>query len=290
MKERVQETAPRAGRSSWWAHVALLPLAVLWALPLVWMAVGSLKTNADFLVSLGLPRDEQGSIAPSRLTVSHFVRLFTELNFGRHLANSVLLAGSTAVLATLIAAAGGYALAQFGFRGRRALEAMLLIVLIIPGPLLLAPSYDLLFSLGLLDRYWGLILPALAPAFGVILFRGATISAVPRELVEAARLDGLGEVRIFWLVALPLLRPVLSAFVLITFLGTWNNFIGPQIVLQTASKFPLSVAVGQLQGLYHQEYGLLMASTVISIAPVMILFLLLQRDFVAGLTAGAVKQ
>ncbi|MFN9973337.1 MAG: carbohydrate ABC transporter permease, partial [Phycisphaerae bacterium] len=160
---------------------------------------------------------------------------------------------------------------------------------LIPGPLLLAPGYQLLYNLGLLDSFAGLILPAIAPAFGVFLFRQAVLSGVPTDLLEAARIDGAGEWRTFMVVVLPLVRPMIGTFLMITFLGVWNNFIGPQVVLQSPDKFPLSVAVAELKRGYYSDYGLQMAGTVVSILPVMILFLLMQKDFVSGLAAGAVK-
>jgi ABC-type glycerol-3-phosphate transport system permease component len=134
-----------------------------------------------------------------------------------------------------------------------------------------------------------LILPGLTPAFGVFLFRQAMVNAVPATLIESARIDGAGEFRIFFTIVLPLVRPMIGAYLMITFLGTWNNFIGPQIVLQDPSSFPLSVAINQLRGLYGTDYGLIMSGTLISIAPVLALFLLLQKEFIAGLTSGAVK-
>ena len=161
--------------------------------------------------------------------------------------------------------------------------------LIVPPTLLIAPSYELLFHLGLLDSVWGLLLPTFAPAFGVFLFRQAVQQSVPDELIEAARIDGCSETGIFLVIVLPLIRPMIGAFLLITFLGMWNNFISPQIVLQTASKQPLSVAISQLRGVYRTDYGLLMAATVVSITPVAVLFLLLQKQFISGLTSGAVK-
>jgi ABC-type glycerol-3-phosphate transport system permease component len=123
----------------------------------------------------------------------------------------------------------------------------------------------------------------------VFLFRQAMLQSVPTEILQAARIDGCGEIRIFFQLVLPLVRPMTGAFILITFLATWNNFIHPQIVLQTPEKFPLAVAIAQLKGLYSTDYGLLMAGTLTSIAPPLALFLLLQKEFIAGLTSGAVK-
>jgi multiple sugar transport system permease protein len=195
----------------------------------------------------------------------------------------------TAILATLMCAMGGYALAKLDFKGRRAVSWLVLAAVIIPPTLLLAPSYQLLFQLGLLDTFTGLILPAAVPAFGVHLFRESASASVPDQIIEAARIDGSGELRIFFTLALPLMRPMAGTFLLITFLGVWNNFISPQIVLQSEGRLPLAVAVAQLKGVYYQDYGLQMAGTLISVAPVLVLFLLLQREFISGLTTGAVK-
>lgn len=270
-------------------YVVLTAAAVVTAVPFVWMACAALKTNEDFFTSLFLPLREGGGIAWERITTIHFVRLFVEHGFARATVNSVFLSATTAVAATLTTSMAGYALARFRFPGRRLVTSVVLGVLVVPGAVLLAPSYQLLYQMHLLDSFSGLILPAAAPAFGVFLFRQAVRSSVPHELLEAARIDGAGELRIFFEVAFPLLRPMVGAFLLITFLGTWNNFIGPQIILQTPERFPLAVAVSQLRGVYYQDYGLQMAGTLVSIVPVLLLFLLLQREFIAGLTSGAVK-
>jgi multiple sugar transport system permease protein len=235
------------------------------------------------------PGDGPLGIGWGTLTLANFHALFNQARLGGALVNSVFLASVSAVVATLFCAAGGYALARFDFRGKRVVTVLVLGALIIPPPLLLAPTYELLYHLGLLDTYAGLLLPGLAPAFGVFLFRQAAMQSVPRELLEAARIDGCGELLAFFRIVLPLLRPMIGAFVLITFLMWWNNFIGPQVVLQSPEKYPLAVAIAQLKGNYYQDYGVQMAATLVSVAPVMLLFLLLQKDFIAGLTTGAVK-
>jgi multiple sugar transport system permease protein len=271
-------------------YVLLIFFAAITLVPFAWMLSASIKGSQDFFTSLFLPRGEGFlGIAWNRITLHNFHRLFTELGIGNALMNSAFLASVTALLATTGSAMGGYALAKFRFPGRDTFLSLVLWVLVIPAPLLLAPGYQLIYNLGLLNTYAGLILPGLAPAFGVFLFRQATINAVPDALLESARIDGAGELRIFFEVVLPVVRPMIGAFMMITFLGTWNNFIMPQIILQSPEMHPLSVAVNQLRSAYGQDYGLIMAGTVVSIAPVLCLFLLLQREFIAGLTAGAVK-
>lgn len=273
------------------AHALLLLVSVVVIVPLLYLVVSAFKTEQGFLEHLFLPTGEGFlGVAWDELTLRQIRRLFTgEVGIGRAIANSVFLSATTAVLGTLICAAAGYASAALWFRGRRAFNWLVLGALVIPPPLLIAPSYQWLHTLGLLDSYSGLILPAIAPAFGVYLFRQATLQSVPRSIIEAARIDGAGELQIFGVIALPMLRPMVGAFLIITFLATWNNFIGPQIVLQSAEKQPLSVVIYQTQTAYYSDYGLLMAGTLVSVLPVMALFLVLQRDFIAGLASGAVK-
>ncbi len=273
-------------------YLVLVASAFVVVIPFLWLVTASLKTREGFFAGAFLPLRpdaEGGGVAWGQLTLQHFFDLFGSVHLGQSLLNSVFLSAATALLATLFAAMGGYALAMYRFRGRGLVTALVLGAVLIPGPLLLAPGYQLLYQLNLLDTLAGLILPAGAPAFGVFLFRQAVRSGVPGTLLEAARMDGCGEGRLFFQIALPLLQPMIGAFMLITFVGTWNNFIGPQVVLQSADKFPLAVTVANLRGTYQQDYGLQMAGTLVSVIPVVALFLLLQREFVSGLTAGAVK-
>ncbi|NDV63089.1 carbohydrate ABC transporter permease [Puniceicoccales bacterium CK1056] len=269
---------------------ALITFGILTLIPITWLLVGSFKTNEDFFGHLFLPLGEGlFGVAWDRLTLAHYWKLFSELEFGNYVMNSIFLASVTSALATFVAALGGYALAKFRFKGRWLITALVLAAIIIPGPLLIAPIYDLLYHLDLLNTYTGLILPAMGPAFGIFLFRQAMLNAVPIDMLEAARIDGCGEFRIFFSIVIPIVRPMIGAFLLITFLGTWNNFIGPQVILQDESKFPLSVAIAQLRGIYSTDYGMISAGTIVSIAPVMVIFLLLQKEFITGLTGGAVK-
>lgn len=274
----------------WLTYGILVVYSILTIIPFAWLITGSFKTNADFFGNLFLPAgDGFLGFAWDRLTLVHYGRLFTELGFGNHIMNSVFLASVTSLLATFFAALGGYALSKFKFPGRHLVTALVLAAIIIPAPLLIAPVYELLYHLNLLNTYTGLILPAMAPAFGIFLFRQAMLNSVPQEMLEAARIDGCDEFRIFLKIVFPVVRPMVGAFLLITFLGTWNNFIGPQVILQDSDKFPLSVAIAQLRGIYDTDYGMISAGTLVSIFPVMMIFLLLQKEFIAGLTSGAVK-
>src|SRR5687768_11750155 len=191
-------------------YAALFFFAALTLLPFVWMITSAVKSQDDFFTSFFLPRgDGFLGIAWDRLTLLNFRRLFAEFPIARAMLNSFFFASVSSSLATLACAMGGYGLAKFSFRGRITLTWIVLGALIIPSSLLIAPSYVLLWQLGLLNSYSGLILPALAPAFGVFLFRQAMINTVPKELLESARIDGAGELRIFFTIVIPLVRPMI---------------------------------------------------------------------------------
>ncbi|MEO6876722.1 MAG: carbohydrate ABC transporter permease [Opitutaceae bacterium] len=263
---------------------------VITLLPFLWMLCAALKTKEEFFASQFLPHGHGlFGVAWDQLTLVQFKRLFTELALPRALLNSIFLASVGSVVATLFCAMGGYGLSKFRFRGRETLTFTILGTVVLPVALLLSPRFETLFHLGLVNRYLGVFLPAFAPAFGLYLFRQAMLNSVPNDILESARLDGCGEIRIFFQIVLPIVRPMVSAFLIITFIGLWNDYITPQIILQSPELQPLSVAITNLKGLHTDDYGLIMAGTLVSITPVMGLFFLLQREFISGLTSGAVK-
>ena len=271
-------------------YLALGFFALLTLLPFLWMICASMKTKADFFNSQFLPHGNGFlGIAWDHLTLQQFTRLFRELPVPRAMLNSVFFASVGSVLATLFCAMGGYGLSKFRFRGRNTLTSAILGTVVLPTALLLSPRFETLFHLGLVDSYLGIFLPALAPAFGLYLFRQAMLNSVPTDILESARIDGCGEIRIFFSIVLPIVRPMISAYLIISFISIWNDFITPQIILQSPERQPLSVVIFGLKGLYADDYSLIMAGTLVSIAPVMLLFLLLQREFISGLTSGAVK-
>ena len=275
-------------RINWVAMAILVGATAITAIPFIWLVCASLKASSEFFSSTFIPRTNE-HLDFSKLTFEHYRALFGTLNIGRALLNSICIASVGGVLSTLISAMAGVALACYEFKGKKLITTLVLSSVLIPAPLLIAPGYVLLHQLHLLDTLAGLILPMLASAFGVYLFRQAAYSTLHREMIEAARIDGCSEWRMFWVLGIPLLRPMIGAFMMVTFLGAWNNYIQPQVVMQTPEQFPLAVAVTQLKGQFYQDYGLQMAGTVVSIVPVLVLLSLLRREFVAGLTAGAVK-
>lgn len=255
--------------------------AVIALVPIVWLVAATTKGSEDIFYYTFFP-------PLSHFTSANYHDLFTKSPFARYLVNSVFVTSATVMIQLFFSSLAGFALAKYEFRGKNAVMVLMLATLLLPAQLTMAPLYDLLYHLGMVDRYSGLIVPAAVSVFGIFLFR-QSILQVPDELLQAARLDGCSEFRIYWDVVMPISRPMIGAFCLISFMGAWNNFLWPQIVLHHEERFTLPIGLNQLVGLYQTQYGMLMAGTLLSVVPVVILFVLLQREFVAGLTAGAVK-
>lgn len=208
--------------------------------------------------------------------------------FGRYVLNSLFVATTVVLVQVFFGTLGGFALAKYRFRGKTILTGVMLATMMIPAPVLLAPLYEQVFRLGLMDLHWGLIVPSAVSVFGLFLFR-QTMLGLPDSLLEAARMDGCSEFGLYWRVAVPLSRPMIGAFTLLAFMGNWNSFLWPQIILHTRDLYTLPIGLSQLVGTQEQILGPLMAGTLLSVLPVIILFLLFQREFVSGLTRGAVK-
>jgi len=265
--------------------VVVLLLVTFFTLgPFVWMLSGSFKTQAEIMAP-GL-----GRLIPRAPTLANYRTLFARVPFAGYFVNTVFVASATALLTTLVSTMGGYALAKYDFRGKRIATTVVLGTMLLPGVVLLAPLFQLVHALNLIDTFWGLILPTAASGFGVLVTR-QYFRAVPNALLDSGRLDGASEWRIFWSIVLPLVRPILSALLIFTFLGAWNSYLWPMIVLRNERNFLLTVAVTNVvASLHQQEYGVVLAGTLISITPIVLLFLALQREFIHGLTLGAVKQ
>jgi ABC-type glycerol-3-phosphate transport system permease component len=160
--------------------------------------------------------------------------------------------------------------------------------MMIPGQVMLGPMYELIHRFGLMDSHQGLIVPSMVSVFGIFLFRQSILS-LPNELLEAGRIDGCTEFGLYWRVVVPVSRPMIGAFCVIAFMGTWNSFLWPQIILHSQDLFTLPIGLNSMVGTYTDQRGMMMAGTLLSILPVMVLFFILQKEFISGLTAGAVK-
>ncbi|MBC8136103.1 MAG: carbohydrate ABC transporter permease [Fibrella sp.] len=262
-------------------YAILTVVCVVTLVPIVWLVAATTK-RPDEVLSVSYP------FFSPHPTLQNFVDLFAKVPFVRYFMNSAFITCATVITQLFFSSLGGFALAKYEFKGKGFIVGLMIATMMIPGTITLAPSYELMFRLGLIDTYQGLIIPGAVSVFGMFLFRQA-IQAVPDELIHAARIDGCTEFGIYWNVVMPVVRPMIGAFCLMTFMGTWNGFLWPQILLHSQERFTLPIALNQMIGLYNNEYGMLMAGTLLSVLPVVVLFFALQKEFVAGLTTGAVK-
>jgi ABC-type glycerol-3-phosphate transport system permease component len=220
---------------------------------------------------------------------SNLSELFRRIPFSQNLLNTAFVATTSTILSLFLCALGGFAFAKLQFPGRDVLLTIMLSTMMIPGQVTLVPLFIIMNRLGWLDTYYPLIIPGAANAFGIFLMRQYA-TAIPDELIDAARIDGCGSFRIFRSVAAPILQPALTVVGLIFFMGSWNEFLWPLIVLKSMNMYTVPVALSSLVGLgYVVPYGVILAGATISSLPLAVLFLIFQRGFVSGILAGAVK-
>ena len=250
--------------------------------PFLWMVLSSFKPEGDI-------RAVPPTWWPSTWTFAHYHDLFARLNFPRYFLNSAIVATVVTAGNLLFCSLLGYALAKLDFPGRKAVFLVVLGMLMVPGMALFVPQFVLVSNMGLANTYAGLVLPFLAGPFGVFLMRQFLLS-IPDDLLEAARVDGAGEWRIFWRVVLPLCRPALATLGILTFLSSWNNFLWPLVVATTEDRYTLPVALALYSiGQNRTDFGLLLAGAVVVVLPVLIVFLVLQRHFLRGIATTGLK-
>jgi len=265
-----------------WIYVVLGVGLVLMVTPFVWMLLGSVKSNGEL-------RANPPTWWPQAATLDNFRELFTRLDFPQFFANSFVVAAVVTVGNLVFCSMLGYAFAKIDFAGRTWLFRLVLATLMIPGMVTLVPLFVLVSNLGMVNTYFGLILPFLAGPFGVFLMR-QFMQGLPDELMDAARVDGASELRIFWRVVLPLCKPALATLAILTFLASWNNFLWPLVVASTEDMYTLPVALALYSvGQNSTNYGLLLAGAVVVLVPVLVVFLTMQRHIVQGLATTGLK-
>jgi multiple sugar transport system permease protein len=265
-----------------WIYAVLLVGLFLVVIPFVWMLISSFKPEAEV-------RAVPPTWWPETLTLDNYDRLFTQLDFPTYFMNSVIVALSVTVGNVVFCSMLGYALAKLSFPGKKLMFVIVLGTLMVPGVVTFIPLFVLTTKMGLSNTLIGMILPFMAAPFGVFLMR-QYISALPDELIQAARIDGAGELRIFASVILPLCGPALATLGILTFLGSWNNFLWPLVVAQTEDKYTLPVALALYAvGQNATQYGLLLAGSVVVVIPVLVLFLFLQRHIMQGIAMTGIK-
>jgi multiple sugar transport system permease protein len=259
----------------------LVGLVAVSLFPLLWMLSVSLMPAG---AASALPPP----LLPDAPTLDNYRELFARAGMLRYLANSLLLATAVTLVSLVLNTLAGYAFAKLAFAGRERIFQLLIGALVIPGQVAMMPLFLMLKQMGLVNSYGGIVVPAMAGIFGIYLVRQYA-RTIPDELIEAARVDGAGELRIFVTVVVPLLRPVLASLAVFTFLGCWNDFMWPLIVLTNEELQTLPVALASLSREHVQDNELMMAGSVVTVLPVLVLFLLLQRHYIQGLLLGGVK-
>ncbi|MDI5979248.1 carbohydrate ABC transporter permease [Amycolatopsis magusensis] len=271
-------------------HLLMAVGMLYFLIPLLWIVIAATKSQADLLSSPAL------WFADFSL-VDNLTALFREDGgvYGRWLRNTALYSGVSAAGATLLAALAGYGLARFSFWGKRFFETALLGMIMVPATALVLPTYLILSNVGMVNTAWAVILPSLLSPFGTYLIRVYVAENVPVELVDAARLDRAGELRIFWQVVLPMIRPALTTVFLFTLVSTWNNYFLPLVMLSDADLFPLTVGLTTWFNTAQQEAGtrvlfnLVVTGSLLAIVPLVVAFVLLQRFWRSGASTGALR-
>lgn len=269
-------------RARTFTYLALVVALAATLLPFLWMLLASVKPEGELL------RDPNGWL-PQSPTLSNYTTWLTSLGIGQFFLNSVIVAVFTVLGNLVFCSMVGYALAKMSFPGKRLLFLLVMITLMIPGVVTFVPLFVMVAKLHMINTYSALILPYLASPLGVFLMRQFMLG-IPDSLIEAAKIDGAGQIRIFTRIVMPLCAPPLATLAILTFLGSWNNFLWPMVAAQSQNKYTLPVALALYsQGQDATNYGLLLAGSVLVIAPVVALFMALQRFFVHGIATSGIK-
>jgi multiple sugar transport system permease protein len=262
-----------------WVYLLLLGGTVVVAFPFYWMIVTALKPAAD-IYDLRL--------IPVHPTLDNFREVLTRTQFPQWFGNSLIVATLTTLSVALFDSLVGYTLAKLRFPGRDVIFVLILATLMIPTEMLVIPWYILSSSQGWINTYWGIMFPGLITAFGIFLIR-QFMSGVPDELLDAGRIDGLSEFGLYWRIALPQVKPAMAALCIFTFLGNWNAFLWPMIVIQTANMRTLPVGIALFSGEAGSAWNLIMASSALAVIPVLLVFIALQRQIIEGIVLTGLR-
>jgi multiple sugar transport system permease protein len=267
-----------------WAIWGLLVIgALVMAFPVYWILVTALTPG-------GQSQSGEFYLWPSRPTLDNFAEAFASQPVGQWIVNSIVIAGIGTVITVVVALLAGYAFAKFSFRGRNVLFGAFLVTIVIPAQVTLVPSFLVVVNLRLVDTIWAVILPRAADAIAIFIARQFMLK-IPDALLEAARIDGAGELTIFRRVVLPMSGPLIGVLVILGFMGKWNDFLWPLITLQGTENLTLPVALSSMQssGIFDNPWGPIMAIAFLSLLPLLIVFLLFQRTFVQGIASTGMK-
>ena len=262
-------------------YLVLAAITVLMLMPFIWMVLSSFK-SLDQIFSYPV------TLFPKSITFGNYVSIFKDYKFSRALFNSAFIATTFTTASVFFCALGGYAFAKYTFKGKEFLFIILLGSMMIPFEVTMVPMYALFNKFGWIDKHIGLILPGLANAFGIFFMR-QYMTGLSGEIIESGRIDGCGEFSIFLRLILPISRPAIASLGIMFFMNSWNSFLWPMIVLKSQDMLTVAVAIRAFNQGMRTPYHLIMAGSVVSIIPLLIIFLAFQKEFIAGITSGSVK-
>jgi multiple sugar transport system permease protein len=277
----MNKMASKKGKVERFFVTALLIIGgILVSLPFIWMISSSFKPESEVLV---IPP----SFIPENPTFENYINLFQSMNFGIYFRNTLIIV-MLSFVGLFLNAMAGYGFAKYDFKGKQKLFYLVLATMMIPGQVTMIPVYLLLNEMGLTNTMTGIVLPGLAAAFSIFLFR-QFMSTIPTDLIEAARLDGAGEMYIFFKLIVPVAKPIFAVQGILTFIGAWNSFLWPLIIANDESLYTLSVGLSLLKGQYGNNFALQMAGATIMVVPIMIVFSIFQKYIVEGFTTSGIK-
>lgn len=262
-------------------YIVAVIIACIMVIPLVWMILLSIRETYDLSIILIRP-------IPVHPTLANFIYLFKHERFMRYLLNSTLYASFSVAAILFFDSLAGYAFAKKEFWGRDTIFLLLLASLMVPFHVLLIPLFLVMKGFGFVNTYQGLVIPIISSFFGVFLMR-QFIASIPQSLIDSARIDGCGEFGIWYKIVMPLCKPVLAALTIFTFMGAWNDFLWPLVITTSEKLMPLTVGLVTFQGKNVTKWGLIMAGAFIGVAPILVVFLALQRRFVRGVVLTGLK-
>lgn len=291
----VTQAPPEAGPAKTWTStgrnkvtatdalrvVILVTSALVALIPVVWLVLGSFKTPAEL-------SERPPTLLPDSWGLSNYTEAMTRFDFASYLLNSIIVTLAATLLTLAINSMAAYALAKYNFRGKNGLFLLTLATIMIPLQVILIPVYQVVASLGMVNTLWGLIIPAAATPTGVFILRQYMLS-IPDELIEAARVDGAGEFRIFLRIVLPMCRPALAVVAILSIMWRWNDFLWPLVVAQSEAVYTLPVALARFTAEETVPFNLIIAMSVVTVLPVIILFLFFQRQIVTGIANTGIK-
>lgn len=272
MKQKVLKTT---------LFIVLCLAGVVTVLPFVWMVLSSFKTNGEI-------ESQEQSLIPLAPTLDNYLNLQSNFDFLRYFANSILIAVLVTVIVVYTSCICGYVLGKYQFKGKNLIFGIVMMTMMVPWSVTIIPRYTMFVKAGLLDSYLSLILPVMFSGFGIFMMK-QNMEGIPDELIEAARLDGANEFQIFHQLVFPLCKNGISAIAIFQFLWVWEDYLWPYLMMDSENKQLLAVGLTLFNGRYSTDYGGLFAATAISILPVIIVYVIFQKRFIAGVAAGAVK-